>query len=209
MIELNAICKSYNRNILFDHFNLTIQPGVLTAIRGRVGSGKSTLLNILAGLDTRYDGTYSIFNQIQPKQRSLLTPYRLRHIGYIPQDIKLLDDLTCFDNIALPLKFLKVGEQQLQEMVNGVMEDFQISHLKDQYPTAISGGQRQLVSITRALVKKPSIIIGDELTGALDSTTEKMVLQQLNRRLSKETFVIIATHSQVLSEQCEKCIELL
>lgn len=208
MIELENLSKSYHHYCLFDKLNLKIQPAVVTAIRGRVGTGKSTLLKIIAGLDTEYEGIYRLFDTIQPKQEKLLTPYRLKHIGYIPQGINLLNHLTCFENISLPLRFLHMPPQEREVMVNEIMDELQIGHLKTKYPGEISGGQNQLVSIARALVKKPAIIIGDELTGALDQESEEMVIHALKRRCSKETVIVVATHSQTLANKCQQIIEL-
>ncbi|HFR3771739.1 TPA: ABC transporter ATP-binding protein, partial [Streptococcus suis] len=136
---------------------MKIEPGEITAIRGKIGSGKSTLLRILAGLDTSYHGTCSIFGHLMIKNDKELAHYRLQNIGYIPQDYQLLDDLTCFDNIALPLKFLKVSKNESNNRVMNIMRELNITHLKDKYPVEISGGQSQLVSIARALVKEPAI----------------------------------------------------
>lgn len=208
MITLKAINKKYNKNVIFNQFDMQVESGVLTAIKGRIGTGKSTLLNIIAGLDSSYTGTCSIFGNIQPKNDRLLASYRLRHIGYIPQDYQLLEDLTCFDNVALPLKFLKETESARESKVRDIMEELQITHLRDKYPSEISGGQRQLISISRALVKKPSIIIGDEITGALDRITEEEVLTSLKYRQSKDSCIIIATHSQAVAEKCQRVIEL-
>lgn len=208
MIVLENIDKNYRKQKVFTKFNMTIESGEITAIKGKIGSGKSTLLKILAGLDTSYHGTCSIFGNLMVKNDKELANYRLQNIGYIPQDYQLLEHLTCFDNIALPLKFLKVSKSELKDKVIKIMKELKITHLKDKYPTEISGGQSQLVAIARALVKEPTIIIGDEPTGALDRKTEEIVLQCLRYRQSKHSCIVIATHSKAVAEKCHKIIEL-
>lgn len=208
MIRLENISKSYGKQTLFSQLNLDIEPGELTAIKGRIGTGKSTLLKIMAGLETSYDGACFVFGQLASKDDKVLASYRLGHIGYIPQDYQLLESLNCFENIALPLAFLKESEVSQQTKVMRVMQELQISHLKDNYPLEISGGQRQLVAIARAMVKNPKMIIGDEPTGALDKKTEDHVLACLKRRQQKGACIVIATHSDAVAASCQKIISL-
>ncbi|SDB07350.1 putative ABC transport system ATP-binding protein [Streptococcus henryi] len=208
MIILENISKTHCKQKLFIQLNMVIESGEMTAIKGRIGSGKTTLLKILTGLDTSYQGICSIFGNVMDKNDKELANYRLQNIGYIPQDYQLLEHLTCFDNIALPLKFLKISPNEQKVKVTNILNELKITHLKDKYPIEISGGQSQLVAIARALVKEPNIIIGDEPTGALDRTTEEEVLRCLKRRQSEKTCIVIATHSKAVAEKCQKIIEL-
>lgn len=208
MITLENISKKHHNHKLFTQLNIKIKSSEMTAIKGRIGVGKTTLLKIISGLDKNYQGTCSIFGTVIPKKDKELANFRLEKIGYIPQDCKLIEDLTCFDNIALPLKFLKISKTEQTNKVNNIMSELEISHLKDKYPTEISGGQSQLVAIARALVKEPSIIIADEPTGSLDLKTEEKILRCFKKRECSNSCIIIATHSEEVAKKCQRVIKL-
>ena len=208
MITLDYLTKNYPHHLLFQDLTMKIKPGELTAIQGRIGSGKTTLLKIIAGLDTSYQGTCSIGGKTYSKNDKILADFRLEHIGYIPQDIQLLEDVTCMENIALPLKFLKHSKSERIKKAKEIMKELGLTDLEEKYPKEISGGQKQMVAIARALAKSPTIILADEPTAGLDKATEEQVLQCLKHRQSEHTYIIIATHSKEVSEQCDQIIEL-
>lgn len=212
MINLINISKNFsneNNSIkIFKNANLQINKGKLLAIKGRSGSGKSTLLKILAGLDNNYEGDYYFMDKKLSKNNVKLSDFRLKNIGIITQDYQLLPDKTCYENIALPLKILKKNKKVIKKKVDETMNFLGVSQYKNKYPDDLSGGQQQRVAIARAMIKSPKLLIADEPTGALDMESEQEVLHSLKFMISKECTVIIATHSNAVSQWCDYIAEI-
>ncbi|PGA91496.1 ABC transporter ATP-binding protein [Bacillus wiedmannii] len=188
--------------------DLTVREGEFVGIMGPSGAGKSTLLNILATIDQPtfgeilIDGT-SILNM---KEEQLST-FRRDKLGFIFQDYNLLDTLTVKDNILLPLALAKMNVQEIENRVNEISERFGIRSILDKYPYQISGGQKQRTAASRAMVSKPSLILADEPTGALDSKSATDLLESL-QDLSQEdkATILMVTHDAFAASYCKRVL---
>lgn len=207
ILQLNDIDKYYmngrKRHQIFNNLQLEVKGGQLIALRGRSGSGKSTLLKIMAGLDSDYAGNYCINKELLAKDRTKLALFRLKHVGLVTQGYELLEDYTCFDNIALPLRLLRFSKADIKALVQEKLQQLAIEALADKYPHQLSGGQKQLVALARALVKAPQLLLADEPTGALDIETEQEVLQAIRACQTEAMIVLMATHSDEVAAQCD------
>lgn len=204
MVTLSGVTKRFKNSeqTLFEKADFHMAGHQSVAIRGRSGAGKSTLLGILAGVDVAYDGQYLYKGASLPKNIEAMAQHRLKNIGIITQSYNLLSDRSVFHNIALPLWCQKVGAEEVRARVASAMALLELSALKNRYPHQLSGGQCQRVAIARAIVKKPALILADEPTGALDETSEKEVLQALRRLIEGGQSMVVATHSDVVAQQC-------
>ncbi|MFA6484406.1 MAG: ABC transporter ATP-binding protein [Bacteroidales bacterium] len=176
--------------------DLTVSEGEFVAIMGPSGCGKSTLLNVLGLLDNPTSGKY-FFNghevgQLSERNR---TQFRKGNVGFVFQSFNLIDERTVFENIELPLLFLRVKPNQRKEMVNEVMERMKISHRRKHFPQQLSGGQQQRVAIARAVVANPKLILADEPTGNLDSKNGDQVMDLLTELNQAGTTIVMVTHS--------------
>ncbi|HDR8244764.1 bacitracin ABC transporter ATP-binding protein [Bacillus thuringiensis] len=188
--------------------DLTVREGEFVGIMGPSGAGKSTLLNILATIDQPtfgeilIDGT-SILNM---KEEQLST-FRRDKLGFIFQDYNLLDTLTVKDNILLPLALAKMNVQEIENRVNEISKRFGIRSILDKYPYQISGGQKQRTAASRAMVSKPSLILADEPTGALDSKSATDLLESL-QDLSQEdkATILMVTHDAFAASYCKRVL---
>src|SRR5574344_646183 len=183
MIKLDNINKSYVNGTslhVLKGLNLRIEKGEFVAIMGASGSGKSTLLNILGILDTYDTGTYYL-NDILIKDLSekVAAEYRNRLIGFVFQSFNLISFKTAVENVALPLYYQGVGRKKRNEIAMEYLDKMGIADWADHLPSEMSGGQKQRVAIARSLVTSPEVILADEPTGALDSTTSIEVMEIL------------------------------
>ncbi len=206
-ICLKNISKQYERPIkcraLCD-INLEIDKGELIAITGKSGCGKSTLLNILAGLTMKSSGEYFFNNILLNDNRKHMAQFRQKNIGIVVQNFALLNDRTVFDNIRLGLVKNKMDKNKFYS----IAEDLGIEKKLNYFPFQLSGGECQRVAIARAIIKKPSIILADEPTGALDSQTSSEIMK-LFKDINKEgKTIIIVTHDLEIAKQCDRIIEI-
>ncbi len=177
--------------------NLHIAEGEFVAVMGPSGCGKSTLLNILGLLDNPTSGSYLLNGkEVAGFTESQRTSLRKGVIGFVFQSFNLIDELTVFENIELPLLYMGVSAFRRKEMVNKVMERMGITHREKHFPQQLSGGQQQRVAIARAVVAEPKLILADEPTGNLDSRNGKEVMQLLTELNKEGTTVVMVTHSQ-------------
>lgn len=204
MIKLEQLSKHFSHLSILDDITIELKEGAILAINGLSGSGKTTLLRILAGLDCHYHGDYYFLGNPFPKKRSLAAAIRQRYISLIPQDYPLLLDQTVFDNIALPLKLKGESKEGIAKTVAAWIEWFHLEKIKHQFPLELSGGQRQLVCISRALATNPRLILADEPTSALDQEKEELVLQTFRQFRKKGGLVIISTHSPFVKKACDQ-----
>lgn len=193
-----------------NNVSIEIKDGEFVAIMGPSGCGKSTLLNILGLLDNPSEGQF-MFNGIDVsnfKERNR-TDLRKSNIGFVFQSFNLIDELTVYENVELPLVYQKIPAPQRKKMVDEALEKMNISHRKGHYPQQLSGGQQQRVAIARAVVSNPKLILADEPTGNLDSNNGKEVMNLLKKLNSEGTTIIMVTHSQVDSGYAHRTINLL
>ncbi|MFT8743343.1 MAG: ABC transporter ATP-binding protein, partial [Lentilactobacillus hilgardii] len=175
--------------------SFTVDEGDFVGIMGASGSGKTTLLNILATLDKPTSGSVQIDgNDITQLTSNEMSDFRSQRLGFIFQDFNLLETLTVFENIALPLSLQNIKGRLTNQKVRESAAKLGIEELLAKYPTQLSGGQKQRVAAARALVSNPSIIFGDEPTGALDSTNARELLDTLKNINRQGVSVLLVTH---------------
>lgn len=188
--------------------DLTVEEGEFVAIMGPSGSGKSTLLNCIATIDTPTSGSVRIAGTDTSRiSRKALADFRRTRLGFIFQDSNLLDTLTARENVSLPLTIGRVDPRQIERDVTAVAEALGIGQALDQYPYQLSGGQRQRVAAARALVTRPSLVLADEPTGALDSKNSRILLEsleQLNR--SRKATILMVTHDEAAASYCQRVV---
>ncbi len=186
-----------------------INEGEFVAIMGPSGCGKSTLLNILGLLDNPSGGQYyflgSEVSGYSEKQRANL---RKKNIGFVFQNFNLIDELSVYENVELPLIYLGYSSSERKKRVEEVLDQMQIMHRKNHFPLQLSGGQQQRVAVSRAVVAKPHIILADEPTGNLDSTHGDEVMNLLEELNKNGTTIIMVTHSQRDASYAQRIIRL-
>jgi putative ABC transport system ATP-binding protein len=189
--------------------NLSIEKGEFVAIMGPSGCGKSTLLNIIGLLDNPTDGRY-FFNgeEVSKFKERQRTNLRKGNIGFVFQSFNLIDELTVYENVELPLLYLKVSPAERRRKVNDVLERMKITHRKKHFPQQLSGGQQQRVAISRAVVTKPMLILADEPTGNLDSTNGEEVMSLLTELNNEGTTIVMVTHSPSDADKAHRIVQL-
>lgn len=200
MIRLTDISKIYTTDEVettaLDNISLHIKKGEFIAIMGPSGCGKSTLLNIIGMLDNPNSGSYKFGEKevagYSERQRANL---RKGHIGFVFQSFNLIDELSVFENVELPLLYLKTPAKERKERVEEALERMNIMHRKNHYPQQLSGGQQQRVAIARAIITNPDLILADEPTGNLDSTNGEEVMNLLSELNQAGTTIAMVTHS--------------
>ena len=212
-LELKNICKTFGRgenevNALKD-INITIEKGELIAITGKSGCGKSTLLNIIGGLSLPSSGLYTFEgNKISSYNQDKLAYFRNRNIGFVVQSFALINDMTIFDNIALPLKYAGKKSFEINMRVKELTDKMDLSDKTSFFPSQLSGGQCQRASIARALACNPRVLLADEPTGALDEQTGKNILNIFKSLNEGGMTVIIVTHDLEIASMCNRRIEM-
>jgi putative ABC transport system ATP-binding protein len=189
--------------------NITVDKGEFVAIMGPSGCGKSTLLNILGLLDSPSGGKY-YFNgeEVAGYKEKQRTNLRKGNIGFVFQSFNLIDELTVYENVELPLLYLKVSAGDRKKKVTEVLERMKISHRKKHFPQQLSGGQQQRVAIARAVVTRPQLILADEPTGNLDSANGEEVMNLLTELNNEGTTIIMVTHSPSDADKAHRIVQL-
>ncbi len=213
VIELKGVEKSYplkgGRSWVLRQINLAVNPGDFLSIMGPSGSGKSSLLNILGLLDSEFSGEYLLAGEAvhgaSEKQRKQLAR---DHIGFIFQHYHLLDDLTVYENLDLPLSYRDVSAAQRKARVGDVLDRFQIVGKKDLYPNQLSGGQQQLVAVARAVITEPKVLLADEPTGALHSTQGQMIMDLLSELNGQGMTIVQVTHNPDYAARGNRRVDL-
>lgn len=189
--------------------DLQITEGEFVAVMGPSGCGKSTLLNILGLLDNPTSGSYLFNNhEVASLTERSRTSFRKGNVGFVFQSFNLIDERTVFENIELPLIFLRLKPSKRKEMVDAVMDRMKISHRRKHYPQQLSGGQQQRVAIARAVVANPKLILADEPTGNLDSKNGEQVMNLLTELNQEGTTIVMVTHSQHDAAYAHRIINL-
>lgn len=213
IIKTENLKKSFRTSevetIAINDLNFEVTKGEFVAIMGPSGCGKTTLLNILGLLDTPTSGTYYLNGQdvstLNERDRTFL---RRGKIGFVFQSFNLIDELTVFENIELPLSYLKIKTAERRKMVDDIMERMAISHRAKHFPHQLSGGQQQRVAIARAVVANPEIILADEPTGNLDSKNGIEVMNILTELNHNGTSIVMVTHNKRDAEYAHRTIDM-
>ncbi|MFJ5770912.1 ABC transporter ATP-binding protein [Psychrobacillus sp. NPDC093180] len=210
VIQTKNLSKSYGRTQVLKNIDLTIDQGEFTAIMGPSGSGKTTLMNTLGAIDSFNSGDVWIDgNSLLNLKKKSLREFRQKRIGFIFQDYNLLDTLTVKENILLPLSLQKTPVREMELRLAKLSEALNIESILHQYPSEISGGQKQRTAAARALITNPAIVFADEPTGALDSRSATQLLEQI-QMLNKifKTTVLMITHDPYAASYCQRVIFL-
>src|SRR5215467_11194150 len=213
MIQLRNLEKfyegGYGRTYVLRRVNLDIREGEFITIMGPSGAGKSTLLSILGMLDDAWSGEFHFFEHAVHKlDRKKRADLNRRYIGFVFQSYHLLDNLTVYENLDVPLSYRNIGRSQRASMVAEILDRFQIVGKKDLYPNQLSGGQQQLVGVARAVVGNPKLILADEPTGNLHSGQAKEIMELFRRLNQQGTTIIQVTHSEANAAYGNRIIQL-
>jgi putative ABC transport system ATP-binding protein len=213
MIRLRGVEKAYDQGggkvWVLRRVDLEVKEGEFVSIMGPSGAGKSTLLHVLGMHDSAWTGEYYLVDQavhaLDKKKRAEL---QKKTIGFVFQSYHLLDDLTVYENLEIPLSYRDVKKSERQSIVADVLDRFQIVGKKDLYPTQLSGGQQQLVAVARAVVAKPKMILADEPTGNLHSSQAQEIME-LFKKLNREgTTIVQVTHSEANAAHGDRIIKM-
>lgn len=213
MIRLRNIEKFYpqgpNRFYVLRRIGLDIAEGDFLAIMGPSGAGKSTLLHILGMHDTAWSGEYHLYEHEVHKldRRRRLELYK-RYFGFVFQSYHLLDDLTVFENLEVPLTYRDIRKSERQSIVCDMLDRFQIVGKKDLFPNQLSGGQQQLVGVARAMIASPKVILADEPTGNLHSSQGLEIMEMFKKLNEQGTTIVIVTHSETNAAYAHRIIRL-
>jgi len=213
MIKLNNVSRVFRTQEVetraLNNINITVNEGEFVAIMGPSGCGKSTLLSLIGMLDSPTSGDY-LFNQqnISKFGERKLAKLRGESIGFVFQSFNLIDDLTVFENVALPLQYLKVSKKERTAKVEAILKQVGIDHRSDHLPQQLSGGQQQRVAVARALVINPKLILADEPTGNLDSKNGEEVMLMLRELHLNGTTIIMVTHSDTDAKYASRTVQL-
>lgn len=213
MIELRNLEKYYDtgagKTFVLRRISLDIKQGDFVTIMGPSGAGKSTLLAILGMLDSNWQGEYYFLSEpvhkMKPKDRVELNK---RYIGFVFQQYHLLDSLTVYENLDIPLSYRNIKRGERQAIVADALDRFQIVGKKDLYPNQLSGGQQQLVAVARAVIANPRLILADEPTGNLHSSQGKDIMELFKKLNEEGTTIVQVTHSEMNASYGNKLINL-
>ena len=213
IISIRGLEKSYpqggGRTYVLRNVNLDVQPGEFVSIMGPSGAGKSTLLHIIGMFDHTWEGQYFLLGEaihsMNPKKRAEL---HKQNVGFVFQSYHLLDDLTVYENLEVPLSYRDMKKKERESIVADVLDRFQIVGKKDLYPSQLSGGQQQLVGVARAIVANPRMILADEPTGNLHSDQGREIMELFRKLNNGGTTIIQVTHSEENARYGNRVIRL-
>jgi putative ABC transport system ATP-binding protein len=214
IIETNSLSKIFRtaevETTAVDGVDLRVKEGEFVALMGPSGCGKSTLLHILGLLDSPSSGSYRFLGEevgsFPERRRAAI---RKQNIGFIFQSFNLIDELTVFENVELPLAYCGTPAGERRKRVTGVLERLDIAHRARHYPLQLSGGQQQRVAVARALVMAPKLILADEPTGNLDSRHGEEVLDILRKLNAEGSTIVMVTHSEQHARHCNRVLGLV
>jgi ABC-type antimicrobial peptide transport system, ATPase component len=213
MIALRNIEKSYahgtSRSYVLRRINADIKDGEFVSIMGPSGAGKSTLLHIIGMHDSAWTGEYYCLDQpvhrLGAKERAKL---HKQYIGFVFQSYHLLDHLTVYENLDIPLSYRDIKKAERESMVCDILDKFAIVGKKDLYPNQLSGGQQQLVAVARAVISQPTVILADEPTGNLHTSQGKEIMELFKKLNEAGTTIIQVTHSETNASYGSRVIQL-
>lgn len=213
VVDLHEIQKAYgegtNRHIVLDRVSLTIEAGEYVTILGPSGSGKSTLMNIIGCLDVASNGVYRLQEQlVHDLSEDQLATIRNEEIGFIFQQFQLLPRMSVLQNVELPLIYAGVSRKERLARSLELLERVGLTDKADALPSQLSGGQQQRVAIARALVTRPTILLADEPTGALDQKTGKQIMELFESLSEEGKTIIMITHDVNIAKQARRIIRI-
>ena len=214
MIKITDLEKVYRteevETVALDKMNLEVNEGEFVAIMGPSGCGKSTLLNILGMLDEPNAGSF-MFNgtEISKFNENGRSDLRKENIGFVFQSFNLIDELTVFENVELPLIYNNIKPSERKTLVEAALDGVQMMHRRNHFPSQLSGGQQQRAAVARAIVNSPKLILADEPTGNLDSKNGLDVMQMLTQLHEKGTTIVMVTHSDHDSRYAQRIVHML
>ena len=213
MIKINDLHKSYkmgsNSLHVLKGINFDVEEGELVAIMGSSGSGKSTLLNILGMLDLLDKGSYDLDGvPIKDLDETKAANYRNKFLGFVFQSFNLINYKTALENVTLPLYYQGVKRKERETLALEYLDNVGLKEWATHLPSELSGGQKQRVAIARALVSKPKVLLADEPTGALDSTTSKEVMALIQEINKNGKTILIVTHEEYIAKMCSRIVRL-
>ncbi len=213
MIKLQKLTKIFTTDEIettaINAIDLHIKKGEFVAIKGPSGCGKTTLMNILGLMDVHSDGEYHLFDQ-PVHQMSEVERTRLRKgkIGFVFQKFNLIDSLNVYENIELPLHYLKIDSNERKKRIETALDRLNIKHRAKHFPSQLSGGQQQRVAVARCIVADPDLILADEPTGNLDSANGKEVMEILSELHKEGKTIIMVTHDDKYAHFADRIINL-
>ena len=213
MIKTKSLKKVFTteevETTALNNVNLEVKEGEFVAVMGPSGCGKSTLLNILGLLDNPSTGEYHFLAQeVSKYSERMRANLRKENIGFVFQSFNLIDELTVFENVELPLLYLGFPSSDRKKRVDEVLESMNIMHRRNHFPQQLSGGQQQRVAVARAIIAKPKIILADEPTGNLDSAHGDEVMKLLTDLNENGTTIVMVTHSPTYADYCNRTVHL-
>jgi len=213
MIEIKDLHKSYkmgsNSLHVLKGINFKAEAGELVAIMGSSGSGKSTLLNILGMLDEADSGEYTLDSvPIKNLNETKAAKYRNKFLGFIFQSFNLINYKTALENVALPLYYQRIPRKERQAKAMEYLEMVGLKEWSHHLPSELSGGQKQRVAIARAMVAEPKVLLADELTGALDSSTSYEVMDLIQKINDQGNTILVVTHENDIAHMCKRIVYL-
>ena len=213
MIEIKELNKSYpigNSSLhVLKGIDLKINEGELVAIMGSSGSGKSTLLNIIGMLDNYDSGSYKLDSvPIRDLDETKAAKYRNKFLGFVFQSFNLINYKTALENIALPLYYQGISRLDRQKIALEYLAKVGLEDWSEHLPSELSGGQKQRIAIARALASQPKVLLADEPTGALDSTTSEEVMDLIKQINNEGKTILVVTHEQDIANMCKRIITL-
>lgn len=213
MLSLRNLEKSIRyglgRQYLLRNINLDVKEGDFLSIMGPSGAGKSTLLHILGLFDSSWEGEYSLLGHpVQKLDNRTRSELNKRYIGFVFQSYHLLDSLTVYENLEVPLSYRNVRQSERKSQVCEMLDRFRIVGKKDLFPNQLSGGQQQLIGVARALIANPKLILADEPTGNLHSSQAREIMELFKEINSGGVTIIQVTHSEKNAEYGNRVIQL-
>lgn len=213
LIRLENITVEYgkrsNRHLALKQIDFVVEKGEFVAIMGKSGCGKTTLLNVLGTLLKPLQGCYkfdgvSVLNMNEKEKSS----FRNENVGFVVQHFALVEDMTIYENVALPLTYRKMPKLEIKKRVESILNELDIVEQKNKYPHELSGGQNQRAAIARAIVTNPKLILADEPTGALDEENGNMIMEILENFHKKGVTIIMVTHDAELAHKATRIVNM-
>ena len=214
IIETSKLTKVYRteevETTALDAIEFNLEEGQFVSVMGPSGCGKSTLMHILGLIDNPTDGSYRFLGEeVSGYSESKRAGLRKANIGFVFQSFNLIDELTVYENIELPLIYLKTPSHERKTKVEKVLEKLDMAHRSKHFPRQLSGGQQQRAAVARAIVNEPNLILADEPTGNLDSKNSHDVMDMLGSLNEEGTTILMVTHSEEMAKYSSRVVQLL